>query len=180
MFINFLININLLIGFLSNSITEFTITRTKNSSYINQNNISPIISCNLNDFYYFEIKPKKENNLFNITFYSSNNNFSERYLNQKKPLIYLDSTISTINNKTMYITCYPECDYDLYYQVVYNPILYDNSNFSLYYKNITNEKTIYYITEVTDLNSNNILINVMGKSIENFPISFYYNNIKIL
>ena len=53
----------------------------------------------------------------------------------------------------------------------------DNSNFSLYYYNKnTINKIINYKTEVTDLNSDNILINVMGKSIEDFPISFYYGN----
>ena len=55
----------------------------------------------------------------------------------------------------------------------------DNSNFSLYYKNKTLNKIIYYKSEITDLDSNNILINVMGKSIEDFPISFYYDNKEI-
>jgi hypothetical protein len=54
--------------------------------------------------------------------------------------------------------------------------LKDNSNFSLYYQNKSLNKTIYYKTKITDLNSNNILINVMGKSIEDFPISFRYEN----
>ena len=111
MFIQLLIYINLLIDILSVSITGITITKNKNSSYVNENNVTPKITCTIDHvYYYFEIKPKKENSLYNITIYSNhpNNSFTERYLNQKKPLIYLDSTISSVNSKRMLISCFPE------------------------------------------------------------------------
>ena len=107
MFIQLLIYINLLIDILSVSITGITITKNKNSSYVNENNVTPKITCTIDHiYYYFEIKPKKENSLYNITIYSNhpNNSFTERYLNQKKPLIYLDSTISSVNSKRMLIS----------------------------------------------------------------------------
>ena len=159
------------------------ITLTKDLTNLNviENGITPNISIEKEEgIYYFEIEPKDENSLFNITFYKNNydpnKNFTERYLNQKKPLIYLDSNISQVKNKRILITCSPECNYVLSYQILDYFILKDNSNFSLYYQYKSLNKTIYYKTEITDLNSNNILINVMGKSIEDFPISFRYEN----
>ncbi len=146
---------------------------------INKSGITPKISNASDGILYFEIKPNDENSLFNVTFYSGsnpNNSIIERYLNLKKPLIYIDSKISSINNYRMLINCSSDCNYNLFYQILNHAILKDNSNFSLYYKDRISNKTIYYKPEIPDLNSNNILINVMGKSIEDFPISFYYGN----
>ena len=149
---------------------------TKNIS-VNKSGIQPKIMNANGGIFYFEIKPTDENSLFNVSFFNgsvSNNSFIERYLNLKKPLIYLDSEISSINNKRIEINCSSDCNYHLFYQILNYSNLKDNSNFSLYYYNKnTINKIINYKTEVTDLNSDNILINVMGKSIEDFPISFY-------
>ena len=149
---------------------------------VNKSGITPKITTAKDEIFYFEIKPNDENSLslFNLTFFNgtyANNSFTQRYLNLKKPLIYIDSEISSINSKKIEINCSSDCNYHLFYQILNQPNLKDNSNFSLYYYNkyISNKK-INYKTEVTDLKSNNILINVMGKSIEDFPISFYYGN----
>ena len=183
MFILLLIYISLFIEILlTDSTSKIYLALYSSNITVKENGIEPIITTfNDTGFFYFEIKPNDENSLFNVIFFKENiyNNFTERYYNQKKPLIYLDSNISSVSNKKMKITCSPDCDYKLYYRVYDYPILKDNSNFSLYYKDKISNKKIYYKPEITDLNSNNILINVMGKSIEDFPISFYYDNKEI-
>ena len=180
MFIPLLIYICLFIEILSDSIYSLNLTKAKQNINVNNTKeIKPKITSRFGDFFYFELKPIDENNLFNITFHKDENNFnniSVRYLNQKEPLIYIDTEITTSNRQYMTISCSSQCNYILYYKIEANPILYDNSNFSLYNTNKTKNILIYYKPNITNLNSYNILINVMGKSIEDFPITFIYGN----
>ena len=184
MFILLLVYFSLFIEILlADSKTGINLALYLQNIFVNESGITPKITTARDGIFYFEIKPNDENSLFNVSFFDgsvSNNSFTERYLNLKKPLIYLDSEISSINNKRIEINCSSDCNYHLFYQILNYSNLKDNSNFSLYYYNkyISNKK-INYKTEVTDLKSNNILINVMGKSIEDFPISFYYDNKEI-
>ena len=148
MFILLLIYFSLFIEILLDDTTSINLTKGLQNLTVTENDITPSISIQKDDgFYYFEIKPNDdENSLFNVTFYDPNehinNSFTERYYNLKKPLIYIDSNISSVNKKEMLITCSPECNYILSYRMFSYPILKDNSNFSLYYKNNTLNKTI--------------------------------------
>ena len=178
MFITLLIYMNLFIDILSDSTSSLNLTKFKYNIKVNKtNSITPKISTNYDGIFYFEINTEDENNLYNITFHKDQNHqntLSVRYLNQKKPLIFLDPEIITTNRTYMTISCSSECNYILYYMLVTNPFLNDNSNISLYYNDKPKNSTINYKPNITDLNSYNILINVMGKSIEDFPISFSY------
>ena len=152
---------------------NFTIDDS-NFTIINITNID-----NIDKDYYLKFEFKSNsNNLFDILFFDGNdyNNSETRYLNQKNPLIYHNLNISK-ENKFIYVKCLSE--FTVFYGLVKNPYLKDNTNFTLFFKEDTTINTIYYKTEITNLNSNNILINVMGKSIENFPISFYYGDDEI-
>ena len=148
----------------------------------NENDINTSINNIDTDYFLkYEFKSTDENDLLNIYFFNGshyNSSFEARYLNQKNPLIYINPNITKVNSK-IYINCVPKCDFILYYQLVKTPYLKDNTNISFYYKENPSINTIYYKPEISDLNSNNILINVMGKSIENFPISFYYGDEEI-
>ena len=182
MFIHLFIYIIFLIDiFLADSDSYLTVTSyIKNITVQKKKEINPEIDFSYYTYIYFEIKPNNENNLYNITFYYNhiNTGIRARYLNQKKPLIYLNTNVTT-NFNYMQIQCSLECDFTLFYQEVSNPFLYDSYNFSINYMDKLPNTKINYKSNITDLNSNNILINVMGKSIENFPISFFYNNKEI-
>ena len=99
MFILLLIYFSLFIEILLDDTTSINLTKGLQNLLVTENDITPTISYNYDGIYYFEIKPNDdENSLFNVTFYSgnvANNSIIERYLNQKKPLIYLDYEISS-------------------------------------------------------------------------------------
>ncbi len=163
------------------------------------NEINKITKELNNNFYYhnitipnalvfdlIKIKIDSQYNGYVYATVSNTNPYSTSYSQHKflknNPLIYFSRSIIP-NRQTVYLGIYcetNECKYDLEIQAINltDIQMYDNRNFilsSTYDKNAT----ITYNTDITDLNTNNILISILGTAVMDIEMDVKYNNIDV-
>ena len=113
--------------------------------------------------------------------YPYSTSYGQHKFLKNNPLIYFSRSI--IQNRQVYLGIYcetNECKYDLEIQAINltDIQMYDNRNFilsSTYDKNAT----ITYNTDITDLNTNNILISILGTAVMDVEMDVKYNNIDV-
>ena len=114
--------------------------------------------------------------------YPYSTSYGQHKFLKNNPLIYFSRSIIP-NRQVVYLGIYcetNECKYDLEIQAINltDIQMYDNRNFilsSTYDKNAT----ITYNTDITDLNTNNILISILGTAVMDIEMDVKYNNIDV-